>query len=219
MTLRQARPGAIGARRPVCALVSGEAFRLNSAPRLGTMWRRVMGTGEVSDFSEKKQKLLRIIRRQSLLQNRGFRLTSGRSSNFFIDLKKTMFDPEGAALLADLLFEMIKTEEVDFVGGLETGAIPLVAILCRRSWPEKPIKGFFVRKETKGHGTDRRVDGVRLLNSGSAGFPRRSRGAGWLLVDADDGGVSVERRVTPFDVDAVATDAHQRSQPAERAGM
>ncbi len=35
-----------------------------------------------------------------------------------------------------------------------------MAILCARSWPEKPIKGFFVRKETKGHGTDRRIDGL-----------------------------------------------------------
>jgi len=119
-----------------------------------------MGTGEISDLSDKRQKLLAIIRRQSLLQNQEFRLTSGRASNFFIDLKKTMFDPQGAALLADLLFEMIKSEDVDYIGGLETGAIPLVALLCARSWPEKPIKGFFVRKEAKGHGTDRRVDGL-----------------------------------------------------------
>ena len=74
-------------------------------------------------------------------------------------MKKTMFDPEGAALVTDLLFDAIKTEDVDYIGGLETGAIPIVAALCVRSWPEKPIKGFFVRKEVKGHGTDQRVDG------------------------------------------------------------
>jgi orotate phosphoribosyltransferase len=119
-----------------------------------------MGTGETSDLSDKRRKLLVIIRRQSLLQNREFRLTSGRSSNFFVDLKKTMFDAQGAALLADLLFEMIKTEEVDHIGGMETGAIPLVALVCQRSWPEKPLKGFFVRKEAKGHGTDARLDGI-----------------------------------------------------------
>ena len=32
--------------------------------------------------------------------------------------------------------------------------------MCARSWPEKPIAGFFVRKEIKGHGTDQRVDGL-----------------------------------------------------------
>jgi orotate phosphoribosyltransferase len=76
-----------------------------------------------------------------------------------------MLDPEGAALLADLLFDAIKNEQVECIGGLETGAIPIVAALCARSWPEKPIKGFFVRKESKGHGTDQRIDG--LIEPGS----------------------------------------------------
>ena len=76
-----------------------------------------------------------------------------------------MFDPEGAALLAELLFDTIKNEDVEYIGGLETGAIPIVAGLCARSWPEKPLKGFFVRKENKGHGTDQQIDG--LLQRGS----------------------------------------------------
>jgi len=107
----------------------------------------------------KRQQLLDLIRRNSLLQNRDFRLASGRASNYFFDMKKTMFDPEGAALIADLLFEAIKDEDVGYIGGLETGAIPIVAAVCARSWPERPIKGFFVRKEEKGHGTDQLVDG------------------------------------------------------------
>jgi orotate phosphoribosyltransferase len=117
------------------------------------------------DLADKKRELLAIIRRRSLLQNRDFTLSSGRSSNFFFDLKRTVFDPQAAPLLADLLFERIKDEAVDCIGGLETGAIPIVALLCARSWPEKPLKGFFVRKEMKGHGTDRRIDG--LLDDGA----------------------------------------------------
>jgi len=124
-----------------------------------------METREAFEFSEKRQKLLSIISRASLVRGREFRLTSGGSSNFFIDLKKTMLDPEGASLLADLLFDKIKGENVECVGGMETGAIPIVSALCLRSWPEKPLKGFFVRKEAKGHGTDQRVDG--LLDRGS----------------------------------------------------
>jgi orotate phosphoribosyltransferase len=116
-------------------------------------------TPKEADLARKKERLLGIIRRESLLHNKDFRLVSGRSSNFFFDMKKTMLDPEGASLLADLLFDMIRVEDVDYIGGLETGAIPIIAAICVRSWPEKPIKGFFVRKETKGHGTDQRVDG------------------------------------------------------------
>jgi orotate phosphoribosyltransferase len=114
---------------------------------------------EITDFPRKRERLLAIIRRESLLQDRKFRLTSGGSSNFFFDLKKTMFDPEGSSLLADLLFDRIKDEDVDYIGGMEAGGIPIVAALSMRSWPEKPLKGFFVRKAAKGHGTDQRVDG------------------------------------------------------------
>jgi len=119
----------------------------------------------IINLRHKRERLIAIIRRQSLLQNRDFVLASGRSSKFFFDMKRTMFDPEGAALLADLLFAAIKGDDVEYIGGLETGAIPIVAALCARSWPEKPLKGFFVRKENKGHGTDQRIDG--LLQRGS----------------------------------------------------
>jgi orotate phosphoribosyltransferase len=117
------------------------------------------------DLARKKRELLAIIRRQSLLQNRDFTLSSGRSSNFFFDMKRTMFDPQAAPLIADLLFDQIRHEAIDGIGGLETGAIPIVALLCARSWPEKPLKGFFVRKAMKGHGTDLPIDG--LLEKGA----------------------------------------------------
>jgi orotate phosphoribosyltransferase len=125
----------------------------------------VRPTTERSDLPRQRERLRDIIGRRSLLRGRDFILVSGRASNFFFDMKKTMFDPEGASLLADLLFDRLKTEDVEYIGGLETGAIPIVAALCVRSWPERPTKAFFVRKVVKGHGTDQRVDG--LLERGS----------------------------------------------------
>jgi orotate phosphoribosyltransferase len=111
-------------------------------------------------IADKKRDLLALIRHRSLIVNRDFTLVSGRASNFFFDMKRTVFDPQAAPLVADLLFEMIRDEAVDCIGGLETGAIPIVALVCARSWPEKPLRGFFVRKEMKGHGTDQRIDGL-----------------------------------------------------------
>lgn len=160
----------------VGALVFGQMFGFNSVAQERESRRpvkdrhRVNGEGkgnvapaqaapETSDLARKRERLRAVIRRESLLQNRDFHLASGRSSNFFFDMKKTMFDPEGASLLAELLFDMIRAEDVDYIGGLETGAIPIIAALCVRSWPEKPMNGFFVRKESKGHGTDQQVDG------------------------------------------------------------
>src|SRR3954451_18573848 len=62
--------------------------------------------------------------------------------------------------------------------------------------------------------TDRVVGGMRLLNPGSAGLPRRSDGASWLWIDADDDGFTVEHRAAPFDVEAVVADLHQRRYPS-----
>ena len=124
---------------------------------------RFFGNKALSKLAS-RARLAEIIRKRSF--GRGeVTLASGRKSDFYFNLKPTMLDPEGASLLADLLFDKIRTENVDCIGGMETGAIPIVATLCMRSWPQKPIKGFFIRKEAKGHGTDQRVDG--LLENGS----------------------------------------------------
>ena len=52
---------------------------------------------ERSDLPRQRERLRDIIASQSLLQDRDFILVSGRASNFFFDMKKTMFDPEGEA--------------------------------------------------------------------------------------------------------------------------
>lgn len=61
--------------------------------------------------------------------------------------------------------------------------------------------------------TDRLVDKIRALNPGSAGLPRTSGTAGWLLVEDDEDTLNVTLRATPFDVDAVASDLHGRRHP------
>lgn len=62
--------------------------------------------------------------------------------------------------------------------------------------------------------TDRCVDGVRALNPGSAGLPRRSEGAGWLLIDDDGDALTVERRIVPFDKESVVSRLDSRHHPA-----
>lgn len=109
---------------------------------------------------DKKSRLRDIIKAESLLSGGAFTLASGRPSAYFFDMKKTMFHPEGAALLGDLLYEAVKGDrDVDYVGGLEIGAVPLAALVAQRSASERPLQGFFVRKQPKGHGTDKLIDG------------------------------------------------------------
>lgn len=110
-------------------------------------------------LSKEKERLLEIIKQKSLLKG-SFKLASGAMSDYYLDMKPTMFDPEGASLIAEIVYDLLKDEvDVDSIGGLELGAVPIISIVCQRSWPERPIKGFVVRKEKKGHGTDQRIDG------------------------------------------------------------
>jgi len=113
----------------------------------------------MSSENPEKDRLRDIIAKKSLLTSGNFTLASGHTSNTFFDMKKTMLDPEGATLLTDTLWKELKNHKLDCIGGLEMGAVPIVAQLSLRSYPEKPIPSFFVRKKAKGHGTDQKVDG------------------------------------------------------------
>jgi orotate phosphoribosyltransferase len=106
-----------------------------------------------------RERLLEIVRAKSLLKGR-FQLVSGGFSDYYLDMKPTTFNAEGAALVADIVFSMLREDaDVTAIGGLELGAVPVIVAVCARSWPERPIAGFVVRKETKGHGTDQKIDG------------------------------------------------------------
>lgn len=104
-------------------------------------------------------RLCQLIAERSLLTGGEFTLASGRQSSVFFDMKRTMLDPEGANLIADEVLGRIKGFEVEAVGGLVMGAVPIVAVVCAKSFPDRPLQGFFVRKEAKDHGTARRIDG------------------------------------------------------------
>jgi orotate phosphoribosyltransferase len=121
--------------------------------------------GDIGAFSEKERRLLEVIKRKSVLRGT-FKLASGAMSDYYLDLKPTTFDPEGAALIGDILFgRMRDMPEVTCIGGLELGAVPIITAVSQRSWPERPLPGFVVRKETKGHGTDKRIDANFVPNS------------------------------------------------------
>ena len=86
---------------------------------------------------------------------------SGRSTNFYFNMKPTMLDPEGAHLIATLILDALKGEDVDLVGGLEMGAVPLAAAVAVASQTKgRPLQAFFVRKQAKEHGARKLVEGL-----------------------------------------------------------
>jgi len=95
-----------------------------------------------------------------------FTLTSGKTSDFYIDGKQTTLMAEGAFLCGRLLYEQIKQAEkkITGVGGMTLGADPLVTAVSIVSYLEKdPIPAFIVRKEAKGHGTGNFIEGKNNL--------------------------------------------------------
>jgi orotate phosphoribosyltransferase len=112
-------------------------------------------------LAEAKERLRRIIKERSFLTKGGpFRLASGAMSDYYLDMKPTMFSPDGLSLIAEIIFGMLRDDPgVDSIGGLELGAVPIVSAVSMRSQGERPINGFVVRKDKKGHGTDKKIDG------------------------------------------------------------
>lgn len=107
-----------------------------------------------------RRQLFAIIKARSFRRGR-ITLASGVVSDYYFDMKPTMFDPAGASLIAELLLDELAELKVDAVGGLAIGAVPLVATVVARSHQQgRPISGFFVRAQVKDHGTRRRVEGT-----------------------------------------------------------
>jgi len=110
-----------------------------------------------------RSKAFTIIKGKSFFRER-IKLASGVESDFYFNMKPAMLDPEGAALIAQMLLDRLDGLNVDYVGGLAMGAVPLVATVAMFSSMSercsKPISGFVVRKEVKDHGTRLKIEGL-----------------------------------------------------------
>jgi len=105
---------------------------------------------------------LRDVIRQKSLRIGDFTLSSGRKSSYYLDCRMTTLDPRGALLIARLILERIRTHKIqaDAIGGLTLGADPIAtAVAVVSSLEGKPLPAFIVRKEAKGHGTQRAIEG------------------------------------------------------------
>ncbi len=86
-------------------------------------------------------------------------LTSGAVAQYYVDAKRAILRRDGFAALAELVAEQVRLCEATAVGGLTMGADP---IACSALAGGADVKAFFVRKETKAHGLQRRIEGPLL---------------------------------------------------------
>lgn len=115
-----------------------------------------------------KQRLKEIILEKSYRKGK-FKLSSGLESDFYIDGKQTTLSAEGAYLCGKEIFNLIRNnpEPISSVGGMTLGADPLVTAASLVSYLEnEPIPAFIVRKESKGHGTEQYIEGLKNMVAG-----------------------------------------------------
>ena len=111
--------------------------------------------------SDDRTRLITIVKARSFLSGDTVKLASGRTSQFYFNMKPTMLNPEGAYLIASLIDAELAGKNVDLVGGLEMGAVPIAAATAAVSQTKgRPLAAFFVRKEVKAHGTQALIEGL-----------------------------------------------------------
>ncbi|MDP1809681.1 MAG: orotate phosphoribosyltransferase [Actinomycetota bacterium] len=91
-------------------------------------------------------------------------LASGKISDFYIDGRLVTLSAEGLYLTACLMADLLKDDDFDAVGGPTMGADPLVGALLYHFWSteQRRIDGFIIRKEAKGHGMQKMIEGLPL---------------------------------------------------------
>lgn len=137
-----------------------------------------------------------------------FVLSSGKTSPFYFDCRRTTMLPEAMPLIGRLVFQALRPR-VTAAGGLTLGADPIACAVAYWSAARRPVAAFTVRKEAKAHGMQRWIEGaVRpkarvailedVVTSGSSSLQAiaRCREEGLrieqviVLVDREEGGMA-----------------------------
>jgi orotate phosphoribosyltransferase len=103
--------------------------------------------------------LMTLIRERSLKFGE-FTLSSGKKASYYLDGKQVTLDADGARLVGEGILESFGERLPAAVGGMSIGADPIAAaVITIAGIREIPLKGFMVRKEPKGHGTNQFIEG------------------------------------------------------------
>ncbi|TNE92226.1 MAG: orotate phosphoribosyltransferase [Deltaproteobacteria bacterium] len=117
-------------------------------------------------MSDAHTELLALLREKSVKYGT-FTLASGKTSDFYVDARQTTLHARGSALVAQLVLERL-ADGVVGVGGLTMGADPVASSAAALSGHlGRPVHGFLIRKEPKGHGVGAYVVGLGNLPEGS----------------------------------------------------
>lgn len=108
-----------------------------------------------------KDRLIATLREHALVLGE-VTLTSGKTASYYVDAKRAIMRPDGFHALGALLAEQVVAFGATAVGGMTMGADP---VACAALAGGADANAFFVRKESKAHGLQRRVEGPFLTDA------------------------------------------------------
>ncbi len=110
-----------------------------------------------------RQDLLRLLAYKSFRLGE-FKLSSGGTSDYYIDCRTTTLDAKGARLTGEVFSDEIRQRgwKPQAIGGLTMGADPIVTAV---SVVSGDLHGFLVRKAEKKHGTGQRIEGFHMIGA------------------------------------------------------
>jgi orotate phosphoribosyltransferase len=111
-----------------------------------------------SDLASARDRLIAELRDHALVIGQ-VTLTSGARAEYYVDAKRAILRPAGFAALGALIAAQVSDWEGTAVGGMTMGADP---VACAALAGGTPAKAFFVRREAKAHGLQRRIEGPPL---------------------------------------------------------
>lgn len=107
-----------------------------------------------------RQPLLDLINERAVIRKE-VTLVSGQKSNYYIDARSLFLHGPSATLIGEAIYELTKDLPITAIGGPAVGALPLtVAATMHYHKMGREMEGFFVRKEAKGHGLQKTIEGV-----------------------------------------------------------
>jgi orotate phosphoribosyltransferase len=106
-------------------------------------------------MEDKKKELITLLKENEVIKFGKFTLSSGKESDYYVDMKRAVTDPEILSKVAEIISEKIEGLGVDKVAGPALGAVPIATAISLTS--KLPL--LMIRKEKKGYGTSKLIEG------------------------------------------------------------
>lgn len=106
-------------------------------------------------IEQEKNRLISLLKDNQVIKFGKFTLSSGRESDFYVDMKKAITDPEILSQVAKIISHIIQDDEIDLVAGPALGAVPIATAVALHSG----IPMLMIRKAKKGYGTSKLIEG------------------------------------------------------------